>query len=95
MSSIPTLYKLPPEERAKRMNAYNFVRRHLEPPTDRCQKCGEVKKLEAHHIFGYDYGGIAIWVCRKCHFAMDRRWERRRRDSKGRFAVERKQRMKV
>ena len=85
-----TLSQLPPTERQKRIRAYNTIKRHM-VPKERCEVCGEVKRLDAHHPLGYDFPKVALWVCRSCHFKLDKRHEKRLRDKHGKFASYRKE----
>jgi rubrerythrin len=34
---------------------------------DRCQKCGEQTRIDAHHHNGYDKPLDVLWLCRQCH----------------------------
>lgn len=64
-------YKKFPERAKARAAVQNEVRRGRIAKPERCQECGCVARVEAHHHAGYDRPLDVLWLCKRCHVAAD------------------------
>ena len=77
---------MPVTDRQQRIHAHNYVQRHMSQDKPRfCWVCGQEKKLDGHHLFGYTHPREIVWLCRRCHARAEGRGRNRDRDDKGRF----------
>lgn len=53
------------KKESRRRLYHGLEKGYLKRP-DKCELCGELRKVEAHH-FNYDEPFRVIWVCRNCH----------------------------
>lgn len=58
------------ENRARQKLRAAVARKDILKPT-RCENCGNVAKIQAHHYAGYEKAYEVQWLCSACHFLAD------------------------
>lgn len=53
------------KERVENLFRWHLGRGHAKKP-NKCEKCGEETKIEAHHP-DYSKVMLVVWLCRTCH----------------------------